>query len=53
MLSVDTEKKRISLSIRQAVEDEFAFEEVEELESVAVDVEAVAEAEAAAEETAE
>ena len=43
VLSVDTEKKRISLSIRQAVEDEFAFEEVEELEPVAVDVEAVAE----------
>ncbi len=53
VLSVDTEKKRISLSIRQAVEEEFAFEEVEELEPVAVDVEAVAEAEAAAEETAE
>ena len=43
VLSVDTEKKRISLSIRQAVEEEFAFEEVEELEPVAVDVEAVAE----------
>ena len=53
VVSVDTEKKRISLSIRQAVEDEFAFEEVEDLEPVAVDVEAVAEAEAAAEETAE
>ena len=53
VLSVDTEKKRISLSIRQAVEEEFAFEEVDELEPVAVDVEAVAEAEAAAEETAE
>ncbi len=50
VLSVDTEKKRISLSIRQAVEDEFTFEEVDELEPVAVDVEAVAEAEA---ETAE
>ncbi len=44
VLSVDTEKKRISLSIRQAVEDEFTFEEVDELEPVAVDVEAVAEA---------
>ena len=43
VLSVDTEKKRISLSIRQAVEDEFTFEEVDELEPVAVDVEAVAE----------
>ncbi len=43
VLSVDTEKKRISLSIRQAVEDEFNFEEVDELEPVAVDVEAVAE----------
>ncbi len=53
VLSVDTEKKRISLSIRQAVEDEFTFEEVDELEPVAVDVEAVAEAEAAAKETAE
>ena len=53
VLSVDTEKKRSSLSIRQAVEDEFTFEEVDELEPVAVDVEAVAEAEAAAEETAE
>ncbi|MBR6667891.1 MAG: bifunctional 4-hydroxy-3-methylbut-2-enyl diphosphate reductase/30S ribosomal protein S1 [Clostridia bacterium] len=53
VLSVDTEKKRISLSIRQAVEEEFTFEEVDELEPVAVDVEAVAEAEAASEETAE
>ncbi len=44
VLSVDTEKKRISLSIRQAVEDEFNFEEVDDLEAVAVDVEAVAEA---------
>ncbi len=52
VLSVDTDKKRISLSIRQALEDEFNFEEVEDLEPVAVDVEAVAEAEAA-EETAE
>ena len=52
VLSVDTDKKRISLSIRQAVEDEFNFEEVDELEPVAVDVEAVA-AEEAAEETAE
>ncbi|MGN1370312.1 MAG: bifunctional 4-hydroxy-3-methylbut-2-enyl diphosphate reductase/30S ribosomal protein S1 [Aristaeellaceae bacterium] len=49
VLSVDTEKKRISLSIRQAVEDEFNFEEVEDLEPVAVDVEAVAAAEEAAE----
>lgn len=53
VLSVDTEKKRISLSIRQAVEDEFNFEEVDDLEPVAVDVEAVAEAEAAAETTEE
>ena len=50
VLSVDTEKKRISLSIRQAVEDEFTFEEGADLEPVAVDVEAVAEAEAAVEE---
>ncbi len=49
VLSVDTEKKRISLSIRQAVEEEFNFEEVDDLEPVAVDVEAVAEAEATAE----
>lgn len=49
VLSVDTEKKRISLSIRQAVEDEFNFEEVDDLEPVAVDIDAVAEAEAAAE----
>ncbi len=55
VLSVDTEKKRISLSIRQAVEEEFSFEDeaIDEMEPVAVDVEAVAEAEAAAAETEE
>ena len=41
VLSVDTEKKRISLSIRQAVEEEFNFEEGE-MEEVAVEVEAEA-----------
>ncbi|MBQ8201100.1 MAG: bifunctional 4-hydroxy-3-methylbut-2-enyl diphosphate reductase/30S ribosomal protein S1 [Clostridia bacterium] len=56
VLSVDTEKKRISLSIRQAVEEEFSFEDAEvmdDMEAVVVDVEAVAEAEAAAAETVE